>query len=695
MKKFMNTAQKQIQMSKKVLGKGNPSATFIKIVLKNRNLLAYIDTGATLCFGRKSISRNWERLIKPKEIIVADKSKHQIWFNLRDVSIEIEGYKFFIPTIYLHDSGLDLIIGNNFLKLYEPFTQRKDTISLQWKDLGNPKNSKIVTTKIVTRNEILNLIKGNLRELRTIWEERSFHINIEERLDEVCSDNPLDSLKNTNHELIVIKLKNPNDEINVPNRIPYSIRDVEEFQQECKDLLDKDLIRPSSSPHSAPAFYVENHNEIKRGKRRMVINYKKLNLATVGDSYKLPRKDFILEKIKGCNWFSSLDAKSGYYQLRLAEETKPLTAFSCPPQKHYEWNVLPFGLKQAPSIYQRFMDKSLEGLNHICLAYIDDILIFTKGSREQHLQDIETVLLRIKEKGIVISKKKSKLLQKEIEYLGLILKENGELSLAPHTQEKIQAFPNELSDRKQIQRFLGCLNYIANEGFFKDLAKERKHLQKKISEKIPWSWTKTDSDIVKTIKEKIQVLPELYNPTKEDFLIIETDASQTTWAGCMRALPNGKAKLSLNEKGYKIEESKDIQSKESETSREGTDTIKGIDYSASKILIKDTEKLHLCKYISGTFTDTESRYHIQELETLACVKILEKWKIDLLPSRFLLRTDSKYLTGFWKYKIKADHKQGRLIRWQMKLQQFEPYIQYIKSEQNSFADTLTREWSKQ
>ena len=695
MKKFMNTAQKQIQMSKKILGKGNPSATFIKIVLKNRNLLAYIDTGATLCFGRKSISRNWERLIKPKEIIVADKSKHQIWFNLRDVSIEIEGYKFFIPTIYLHDSGLDLIIGNNFLKLYEPFTQRKDTISLQWKDLGNPKNSKIVTTKIVTRNEILNLIKGNLRELRTMWEERSFHINIEERLDEVCSDNPLDSLKNTNHELIVIKLKNPNDEINVPNRIPYSIRDVEEFQQECKDLLDKDLIRPSSSPHSAPAFYVENHNEIKRGKRRMVINYKKLNLATVGDSYKLPRKDFILEKIKGCNWFSSLDAKSGYYQLRLAEETKPLTAFSCPPQKHYEWNVLPFGLKQAPSIYQRFMDKSLEGLNHMCLAYIDDILIFTKGNKEQHLQDVETVLLRIKEKGIVISKKKSKLLQKEIEYLGLILKENGELSLAPHTQEKIQAFPNELSDRKQIQRFLGCLNYIANEGFFKDLAKERKHLQKKISEKIPWSWTKTDSDIVKTIKEKIQVLPELYNPTKEDFLIIETDASQTTWAGCMRALPNGKAKLSLNEKGYKIEESKDLQSKESETSREGTDTIKGIDYSASKILIKDTEKLHLCKYISGTFTDTESRYHIQELETLACVKILEKWKIDLLPSRFLLRTDSKYLTGFWRYKIKADHKQGRLIRWQMKLQQFEPYIQYIKSEQNSFADTLTREWSKQ
>jgi len=426
MTNFMNIVLKQIQMSKKILDRGNLSATFIKIVLGNKKLLAYIDTGATLCFGKKSISSNWERLAKPKEIIVADKLKHQIWFHLRDASIEIEGSKFFIPTIYLHDSGLDLIIGNNFLKLYEPFTQRRDTISLHWKDLGNPKNSKIVTTKIVTRNEILNLVKGNLKELRIIWEER---------LDEVCSDNPLDSLKNTKHELIVIKLKNHDDEINVPNRIPYSIRDVEEFQQECKDLLDKDLIRLSSSSHSAPAFYVENHNEIKRGKRRMVINYKKLNLATVGDSYKLPRKDFILEKIKGCNWFSSLDAKSGYYQLRLAKEIKPLTPFSCPPQKHYEWNVLPFRLKQAPSIYQRFMDQSFEGLIHTCLAYIDDILIFTKGSKEQHLKDVETVLLRVKEKCIVISEKKSKICQKEIEYLGLILKENGELSLAPHTQE--------------------------------------------------------------------------------------------------------------------------------------------------------------------------------------------------------------------------------------------------------------------
>ncbi|PKI61428.1 hypothetical protein CRG98_018175 [Punica granatum] len=182
---------------------------------------------------------------------------------------------------------------------------------------------------------------------------------IERLLDSITSDNPLDQAKNRNKMLVEIKLKDPLKEVKVPNNIPYTIKDVEEFKEECKTLLELGVIRASKSRHSAPAFYVENHNELKRGKRRMVINYKKMNEATFGDAYSLPRKDYILAKLKGCQWFSTLDAKSGYWQIRLEESTKELTAFTCPPQKQYEFNVLPFGLKQAPSIYQRFMDENL------------------------------------------------------------------------------------------------------------------------------------------------------------------------------------------------------------------------------------------------------------------------------------------------------------------------------------------------
>ncbi|GJX64515.1 reverse transcriptase [Tanacetum coccineum] len=339
-----------------------------------------------------------------------------------------------------------------------------------------------------------------------------------------------------------------------------------------------------------------------------------MNEATIGDSYKLPRKDYILEKLKGNTHFSTFDAKSGYWQLRLDESTKPLTAFSCPPQKHYEWNVLPFGLKQAPSIYQRFMDNNLQGLENICLAYIDDIIVFTKGDEQEHIKAVSKVLQRIKEKGLVLSQKKSKLLQNEVEYLGLKITKYGTISLTNSTQEKLKVFPDKLEDRKQIQRFLGCLNYIAEQGFLKNLAKERKLLQKKISEKVRWEWTPADTQLVQHIKTTVQYLPELYNPEIRDFLIVETDASDDTWAGCLKAIQNGKDLLGLDIDGNQISQSQ--PSELALLSNEKNSVLKTEKYNAK-----------LCKYISGTFSQTKKNYSTHEKETLACLRTLKNGKL--------------------------------------------------------------------
>ncbi|GJU89819.1 reverse transcriptase [Tanacetum coccineum] len=405
-----------------------------------------------------------------------------------------------------------------------------------------------------------------------------------------------------------------------------------------------------------------------------------MNEATIGDSYKPPRKDYILEKLKGNTHFSTFDAKSGYWQLRLDEETKPLTAFSCPPQKHYEWNVLPFGLKQAPSIYQRFMDNNLQGLENICLAYIDDIIVFTKGNEQKHIEAVFKVLQRIKEKGLVLSQKKSKLLQNEVEYLGLKITKDGTISLTNNTQEKLKLFPDKLENRKQIQRFLGCLNYIADQGFLKNLAKERRLLQKKISEKVRWEWTPADTQLVQHIKTTVQYLPKLYNPETKDFLIVETDASDDTWAGCMKAVQNGKELLGLDIDGNQIQSQ--------------TQELALLSNEQNSVLKTEKYNAKLCKYISGTFSQAEQNYSTHEKETLACLKTLKKWKIELLQTRFELRTDSKYVTGFWRYKLHEDYCRGRLIRWQLQLHQFHPYIKYIKTDNNTIADTLTREWKQ-
>ena len=107
----------------------------------------------------------------------------------------------------------------------------------------------------------------------------------------------------------------------------------------------------------------------------MVINYKRLNDNTYDDAYKIPNKDSLINSIQGCKYFSQLDYKSGFCQIRLEEDSKPWTTFSC-PSGLYERNVIPFGLKNAPQIFQRMMD-NIFGKYSFILVYIDDILVFS------------------------------------------------------------------------------------------------------------------------------------------------------------------------------------------------------------------------------------------------------------------------------------------------------------------------------
>ncbi|AAP78924.1 putative multifunctional pol protein [Cestrum yellow leaf curling virus] len=640
--------------------KGNPNATFITVKINDVFINAYVDTGATICLADPKIKLKWVKMEKPIKISIADKSVQEIWHRAEMVEIWIRNYKFVAATVCQKSSGMDFVIGNNFLRLYQPFIQGLNYIKLRApldKDINQP--SKMIYIPVTTPSKILQFailekLQDILFELHVQENSKTpLELKVSSTLEEVCDENPLD-VKNTNTELVKIELINPEKEVNVPNNIPYSLRDINEFSQECADLVRKGIIEESKSPHSAPAFYVENHNEIKRKKRRMVINYKALNKATIGNAHKLPRIDSILTKVKGSNWFSTLDAKSGYWQLRLHPQSKPLTAFSCPPQKHYQWNVLPFGLKQAPGIYQNFMDKNLEGLENFCLAYIDDILVFTNSSREEHLSKLLVVLERCKEKGLILSKKKAIIARQTIDFLGLTLQENGEIKLQPNVLEKLELFPDAIEDRKQLQRFLGCLNYIADKGFLKEIAKETKNLYPKVSITNPWHWSDLDSKLVNQIKKKCKDLSPLYFPKPEDYLIIETDASGDTWAGCLKA-----AEL-LFPKGTK-----------------------------NKVVER------LCKYTSGIFSSAEQKYTVHEKETLAALKTMRKWKAELLPKEFTLRTDSSYVTGFARHNLKANYNQGRLVRWQLEFLQYPARVEYIKGEKNSLADTLTREWKQQ
>lgn len=407
----------------------------------------------------------------------------------------------------------------------------------------------------------------------------------------VCSDNPLDNNISKYTFRAHIELVNPKTEIKVPP-MQYTAPDREEFAKQIQELLDANLIEPSKAPHFSPAFLVNKHSEQKRGKRRMVINYKKLNDHTIGDGYLLPRKDELLDQIRGKQLFSSFDCKSGFWQVLLDDSSQKLTAFTC-PQGHFQWKVMPFGLKQAPSIFQRHMDETFKGFESFCRVYVDDIIVFSNNDQD-HINHVTKVLDRCKEIGVILSLPKAQLFKERINFLGLII-DKGQIRLQNHIGDHLSNFDSNITDKKQLQRFLGILNYISN--FCPKVAQVRQPLQAKLKKDTVWQWNKEDTDYVDKLKKAIKHLPPVHHPGPSEPLIIETDASDKYWGGILKSQPP-----------------------------EGPELI--------------------CGYASGTFKPAEQNYHSNEKELLALINTIKRFSVYLIPVQFTARTDNKHVFYF-------------------------------------------------
>ncbi|XP_022869394.1 uncharacterized protein LOC111388816 [Olea europaea var. sylvestris] len=267
------------------------------------------------------------------------------------------------------------------------------------------------------------------------------------------------------------------------------------------------------------------------------------------------------------------------------------TAFTS-PEGHFEWLVMPFGLKNAPSIFQRKMDSIFSKHNKFIIIYIDDILVFSKNRREHrgHLQILFSEFIR---HGLIINKKKIFLFKEYIEFLGVNIGK-GKIELQLHIAQKALDFSDKLEDLKQLQNFLGLVNYARR--FIKDLGKIAGPLYGKTSRKGQRYFNIEDIKLVQKIKEKLKDLSKLSMPLETDYLIIETDGSITGCGAILIAKPN-------------------------------------------KYADKDTEKI--VRYNSGNYNEKGNISSI-DLELLAVNYALDSFELFIISKKEItLRTDCK------------------------------------------------------
>ncbi|KAL2237279.1 UNVERIFIED_CONTAM: putative enzymatic polyprotein [Sesamum indicum] len=218
------------------------------------------------------------------------------------------------------------------------------------------------------------------------------------------------------------------------------------------------------------------------------------------------------------------------FLIKMESESKKFTAFST-LQGQYIWNVLPMGLANAPQIFQRKMDNLFKDYFEFMFVYIDDILIASKNMKE-HIKHLEIFSDACYKEGLVLSEKKATIAVNKIEFLGILIDEAG-IELQDHIVEKIRNFPDVLKDKKQLQSFLGVVNFAGI--FIKDLARYRKDFRPllKETESSKWKWEEIHTKRVRELKQVCSNLPKLAIPQDGDELVAYTDANDYKWAAVL------------------------------------------------------------------------------------------------------------------------------------------------------------------
>lgn len=410
-----------------------------------------------------------------------------------------------------------------------------------------------------------------------------------------------------------------------PYRLSYSEKTV--LREKIEDMLSNGIIRESSSNYASPIILVRKKN----GDFRLCVDFRKLNSITVKDKYPLPIIEEHIEKLGGKKYFTGLDLSQGFYQIPVAKDSIHKTGFVT-PEGHYEFLRMPFGLANSPAVFQRLMDRIFSSLRHDkVLPYIDDVLLPT-NSIEEGLDLLKVVLKIVRDAGLTLNMEKCFFLQTEIDYLGYEISQNG---IRPGSKkiEAVAAY-KEPGNIHELRMFLGLTSYFRK--FVKNYAGIAHDLYRLLQKNVAWQWGPEQQEAFDQLKKVLTTRPLLSLYRREGAIEVHTDASSKGIAGILLQQQDG--------------------------------NLKPISYFSRK-----TSK-------------DESMYHSYELETLAVVESLRRFRIYLVGNHFKVVTDCSAV----RYTFQKKDLTPRIARWWLLIQEYDMEVEHRPGKSHSHVDALSR-----
>ncbi|GJR35914.1 reverse transcriptase domain-containing protein [Tanacetum coccineum] len=551
-------------------------------------------------------------IVNPGYVIeVADGKKVEVDRVIRDCKLELGSSRFSINLIPLGHGSFDVIVGMDWLSQHKAvIVCHENVVEIPVED---GRILRVHGERAVGITKALKSAKEDEPKLNEISVVREF----EDVFPEDLSGLPPQQQVEFRIDLV--------PEATPIAKSPYRLApsEIQELSGQLQELKDKGFIRPSHSPWGAPMLFVKK----KDGSLSMCIDYRELNKLTVKNRYPLPRIDDLFDQLQGLRFFSKIDLRSGYHQLRVHEDDIPKTAFRT-RYGHFEFTVMPFGLTNVPAVFMDLINRVCKPyLDKFVIVFIDDILIYSK-MKEDHEVHLGLVMELLRKEKLYAKFSKCEFWLQEVHFLGHVVNQNG-IHVDPSKIEAVKNWKTPTTP-SEIRSFLGLAGYYRR--FIANFSKIAKPLTSLTQKNQKYVWGVEQEEAFQTLKNNLCDAPILTLPDGVEDFVVYCDASNQG-LGCV-----------LMQRGKVI------------------------------------------AYASRQLKTHEKNYTTHDLELGAVVFALKTWRHYLYGTKSVIYTDHKSLQHIFDQK----ELNMRQRRWIELFSDYECEIRYHPGKANVVADALSR-----